>query len=420
MKNVRSILCAVIVFSLFLGILLDTGCAAGYRAKNVILLIGDGMGPSQVLISRYAKEGRYGRLAMEQLEHVGLVASYYNGWVWDTDDIDGDGLREEAVWGAEDFNRDGIPDFENIVPDSGASGTAISTGEETYVGAICFDRKGNPIKNMADYIREAGKSIGIVTTARVTHATPAVFVAHNRHRDNEGEIAEEYLHETQPDLLLGGGKEYFDGTRWRALLDDAKQAGYAVAYNSNQLTGIDMDRTFKEGKKILGLFTPDHMNFEVDRKNSEPSLSEMTKIGLDYLEENRKGFFLMVEGGRIDHAGHDNDAYKTISEVVAFDDAIKVVLEWAEDRDDTLIIITADHECGGINLVKDGKTTNPKGSVRFRTKDGYVMDVSFGSPTHTGVFVPVYSQGPNSEKLEGTTELVYIFEVIHDALFPRL
>jgi alkaline phosphatase len=419
MKNARSIVCLIIVISLFSGILLETGCTAGYKAKNVILLIGDGMGPSQVLISRYAKEGRDGRLAMEQLEHMGLIASYYDGWVWDTEDIDRDGLREEVVWGAEDFNRDGIPDYENLIPDSASSGTSISTGEETYKGAICFDREGNPIKNIGDYAKKAGKSVGIVTTSRVTHATPAVFIAHNRYRDNEWEIAEEYLHKTQPDILLGGGREYFDGTGGRALLNDAKQEGYTVVYSSSQLSGINLDKAFKNDKKILGLFTPSHMNYEVDRSDSEPSISEMTKIALDYLEENKKGFFLMVEGARIDHAGHDNDAYRVINEVIAFDNAVKAVLEWAERRDDTLIIVTADHECGGINLIKEGETNDPKGTVRFRTKDGYAMDVSFGSTSHTGSFIPVYSQGPNSEKLEGTAELTYIFDVMHDALFPR-
>jgi alkaline phosphatase len=335
------------------------------ETENVILLIGDGMGPAQVLVARYYSEGLDGKLKMETMPQVGLMSHHYNGFLWDKNDLDHDGVKEEVIWGAGDYDGDGIPDRENLVTDSAAAGTALATGQKTYRGSINYDNEGNPIENIGDYAKKLGKSVGIVATSRITHATPAVFGAHNEHRDNENEIAREYIYETQPAILLGGGKRHFDGSEGQALIADAGSNGYNVLYNAEELASLDMDRIFHEGKKILGLFASSHMNYEMDRPATEPSLKEMTEVALDYLEEDKEGFFLMVEGARIDHAGHANDGKRIITDTLAFDEAIEVVLKWAELNPKTLVIVTADHECGAMNLVSKGETNDPAGVQKF-------------------------------------------------------
>jgi len=194
-----------------------------------------------------------------------------------------------------------------------------------------------------------------VTTSGITDATPGAFAAHVPHRSDEVSVAAQEL-QAGVNVLLGGRKQFFlpeaaGGKRkdGRDLTEEARRAGYAVVGNSADLKQIS-------GPKILGLFHMGNMSYEIDRaKTAEPSLAEMTAKTLEVLAKSPKGFFVMIEGGRIDHATHRNDAAGTIRDTVAFDDAVGVALEFQRRNPDTLLIVTADHETGGMAIIGHSK-----------------------------------------------------------------
>ncbi len=272
--------------------------------KNVILLIGDGMGFSQVMITKIC----YGHLAMEDYPQTGYEL---------TDSLSG------------------------VVTDSAAAGTAIATGFKTYnkiISMVPVHNKLVSVPSLLEIAKEAGKSTGLVTTTRITHATPAVFASHVENREMEREIAKQFLN-VKPNVLLGGGKKYFSP----ALLKAFKNQSYAVVYNRNQLLNTSSNY-------VLGLFSKSHIPYVLDRTPEIPNLVEMTKKAIEILEKNPNGFFLMVEGGRIDHACHANDIASVVAETKEFDDVVKFCLDYAKKRGDTLVIILADHETGGLAI----------------------------------------------------------------------
>jgi alkaline phosphatase len=286
-------------------------------AKNVILLIGDGMGYGQLTLGRIVKGSA---LTMDNFIYNGTVATHH------------DDPKEK--W----------------VTDSAAAATAIACGVKTFRGAIGVDVNKQPAKNILEIAQENGKATGLVTTTRVTHATPAAFAAHVEERGGEVDIAIDLL-DHKINVLLGGGKSYFlpkdlDGNRedGRNLIEEAKEAGYNFIETKNDLQKVS-------GDKILGLFQGGYASYEIDRDpNKEPSVAEMTKKAIEVLTKDKNGFFLMVEGGRIDNACHDHDTATTVKDVLAFDEAVKVALDYAKNRNDTLVIVTADHETGGLSI----------------------------------------------------------------------
>ncbi|QQY79554.1 alkaline phosphatase [Keratinibaculum paraultunense] len=285
--------------------------------KNIILLIGDGMGESHITLGRILKGSE---LYMDSMPYNGTVSTHP--------------LPQEEKW----------------VTDSAAAGTALATGVKTYNGYISVDKNKKPLETILEKSQKNGKSVGLVTTTRITHATPAVFASHNADRDAENEIAEEMI-EHKVNVLLGGGKRHFipktkGGKREdnKNLIEKAKQYGYKYVETVDDLNKINKG-------KILGLFNLTHMNYEIDRdKSKEPSLSEMTAKAIEILNNEKNGFFLMVEGGRIDHASHANDPATTALDVIAFDDAVKTALDFAKKDKNTLVIVTADHETGGLAI----------------------------------------------------------------------
>ena len=232
-----------------------------------------------------------------------------------------------------------------IVTDSAAAASCWGIGERIDNGVINITQDGRKPVTLVQKMNAARKRCGLVTTTTVTHATPAGFVATVSTRSDQKAIAAQYL-ERGVDVVLGGGTQYFS----EDLVAAYRQAGYGVALNRGQLLA-------DAGKApLLGLFSRSHLPFEIDRLNSPelkvstPTLSEMTKVALQRLGAAPEGFFLMVEGGRVDHAGHGNDAAAAIHDQIAFDEAIAAALAFVGQHPDTLLIVTTDHGTGGFNV----------------------------------------------------------------------
>ncbi len=233
----------------------------------------------------------------------------------------------------------------SLVTDSAAAASCWGIGERIDNGVINITQDGRKPVTLVQKMNAAKKRCGLVTTATATHATPAGFATTVAKRSDQKAIAAQYL-ERGVDVVLGGGTQYFSDD----LVAAYRKAGYAVALNRDQLLA-DGGKT-----PLLGLFSKSHVPFEIDRlhsaelKASTPTLSEMTKVALQRLNSNPEGFFLMVEGGRIDHAAHGNDGAAAILDQVAFDEAIATALAFVDRNPDTLLIVTTDHGTGGFNV----------------------------------------------------------------------
>ena len=294
-----------ILFFLFLEV------SSQAAVKNVIFMIGDGMGYNQIHI---AQELLGKKLFLTSLPHTGLVFT---------------------------------PSANNRVTDSAAAATALATGHKTNNQALGKSPEGKDLPTLLEKFKHAGKRTGLVTTTSLTDATPAAFAAHVAHRKEHALIAQ-WMLKNQPDLLLGGGRKHF-----LPLLTQFKKQKYEVITSADELSHI----LPLKNKKLLGLFHQEHLNYEIDREEipemkEEPSLSQMTKSALHYLKDAPQGFFLMVEGGKIDHAAHELDLAAMAYEGLKFDQAIQTAYTFAKKRKDTLIVITADHETSALGLVE--------------------------------------------------------------------
>ncbi|MDX1301273.1 alkaline phosphatase [Photobacterium sp.] len=350
--------------------------------KNVILMIGDGMGPQQVgLLETYANNAPHSI-------YKGKTTALYK-------------LAEEGVIGSSLTHPE-----DAIVVDSACSATMLATGIYTASEVIGINPNGDHVETVLEKAKRLGKATGLVSDTRLTHATPAAFAAHQPHRSLENEIASDML-ETGVDVMLSGGlrhwipkstndkgaiyKElekltqgdvYLKSKRKddRNLLTEATSQGYSLAFNKEML-----DKA--QGEKLLGLFSYSGMNDGIaysksrnDPNRTQPALKEMTEKALDLLSKDKDGFFLMVEGGQIDWAGHSNDAGTMLHEMIKFDEAVQSVYQWAKDRDDTLIIVTADHETGsfGFSYSSQGLPKPEKRSGQAFQKRDYAPNFNFG------------------------------------------
>jgi len=294
--------------------------ANGGEARNVILMVSDGMNHGALSLAR---------------QYQGLVVQEESNWMRL--------YRERPVVRclAETFSAN------SCVTDSAAAASAWGGGRRVNNGVLNMLPEGGEVVPMHAKLQKAGKKTGLVTTATITHATPAGFAANVDSRADEGVIAQQYL-DRRVDVLLGGGQKFF-GEDLRAAYG---AAGYEVVTSRRALR-----RAKPEAKKpILGVFAEGHLPFSIDRNHVEviaeqvPTLAEMTEAALGRLKEAAEGFFLLVEGARIDHAGHANDAAASIHDQLAFDEAIGAVLAFVEAHPDTLLIVTTDHGCGGIQM----------------------------------------------------------------------
>ncbi|WP_457654000.1 alkaline phosphatase [Rhodocaloribacter sp.] len=318
--------------SVFVAVLL-TACGAtaqqesapGSRPHNVILFISDGCGPASFTLAR--------TYATDVLGRDGLVI---------------DGLQVGAVRTRSADSR---------VTDSAAGATAFACGIKTNNGALAVDPEGQPHTTVLEAAEARGMATGLVVTSTIAHATPAAFAAHVPSRGMYAEIASQEIGQGI-EVLFGGGTMDFlpteaggSRTDGRNLFDEARAAGYQIVR-----TRADFDGDLRA--PVLGLFTPGHMAYEIDRDPArEPSLAEMMRKAIDLLKDDPDGFFLMVEGSRIDHAAHGNDAAAHLHDILAFDEAVSAALDFARADGRTLIVSTSDHETGGLTLGRniDGK-----------------------------------------------------------------
>ncbi len=266
------------------------------------------------------------------------------------------------------------------ITDSAAAGTAFAAGLKTFNARPGLDREDRPAQSLVELGRELGFRSGVVTTANVAHATPASFTAHHDNRADGFTIAAQQA-AAPPHVLLGGGAFYF-----RSLVAPIEAQGYLYV---NDAEGLAAARP-ADGR-LLGIFAEDHLTYVHDRApdSTEPTLAQMTAAALRVLDTGDEGFFLVVEGARIDMAGHINDLARHVEETLALDEAVRTALDWAEGRpEEVLILITADHETGDLRVVEPGEA-------------GELPAVSWGRYRHTNQRVPIFGRGPHSELFAG-------------------
>jgi alkaline phosphatase len=321
-------------------------------AKNVIFFLGDGMGMTTMTAARIYSVGEDGELTMDTLPETAFVKTFSN----DAQVTDSAPSMAAYMTGVK---------MNNEVLSMSADTVAIDPLLDTNRNKLannCGTKNGTPVTTLVELAKSAGLSAGVVTTTRITHATPAATYSHICHRDLENDIAaaavpggvgyNSALGAGGLDVLMGGGKQFFipfkDGGKrsdGRDLIVEMKAKNYTYASNGSQFNAIDGTKT----ERLFGLFTPSHMSYDLDRDAAkEPSLADMTTKAMDVLSRNSKGYVLVVEGGRIDHALHETTAKKALQDTVAFDNAIKAALAKAKLSDpelkNTLIVVTADHD----------------------------------------------------------------------------
>lgn len=401
------------------------------QAKNVILFIGDGMGPAHRLAGQFAAVGPYDRLVMDTLPIAGLSGT------------------------APD-------DPETVVTDSAAGAVAMASGVKSYNGAIGVDANKQSVPTILELAKAAGKATGLVTTSQVTDASPAAFGAHVENRRDQSEIARQYLEESQPDVILGGGEDWWYPEGEAGAFPDnpaedpeeasksdkgnlvtrAQELGYAYVTSAE-----DLDST--TGPKLLGLFA----NEEMFQQNPEGqgdiyapvvSLEAMTRKAIEILSQDPDGFFLVVEEEAIDEMAHNNNAPLVLGAMQELDKAVAVGTQFAQTQPDTLVIVTADHETGGLTIEglddpEEPDESGPGGTSATTTgtptamateeatisgEDGpfpvtnsdYAFIMDWTTTGHTAANVPVTAGGPGAEELAGVYPNTHIFEAMMAAM----
>ncbi len=356
-RHRKSTFCVV----LFAGVLLTT-TAWAQLPRNVILLIGDGMGFEQVKAASIYATGTEDGLVMQTLPYQAEMTTY---------------------------------SANASITDSAASATAMATGHKVNNGVVslAIPGDGSELETSLQWHKARGRSVGLVTTTFMTHGTPAPFGAHNIDRNHTDEIAWDYLNKTRPHVLLGGGGYGLSPTA-------ATAAGYHVVTTRSNLLALDTEDPLLT--HLSGQFGSTHLPYEYDGTWGDlPHLTDMVVTALAVLDNNPDGFFLMIEGGRIDHACHANHLPRSIYETLEFDDALQLVLDWAEERNDTLIIVTSDHETGGLSVVQNNGAGN-------------WPDVTWSTTGHTAWKVPIYADGPNAHYVSGVLDNTDIFALTTD------
>jgi alkaline phosphatase len=340
---------------ILLGLILFLPCISQAEPKNLIFCIGDGMGPQQVKAAGVYLYGEPNKLSFESLPYSGVLTTR---------------------------------SADNAITDSAAAGTALATGTKVNNGVIStrIPGDGKELQTLLEFYKAGGRSTGLITTSYLTDATPSAFGAHESSRNNTSQIANDFLLQTQVNVLMGGGG---NGMTAQAFRD----AGYTVVTDAVGLLAVDTENTYW----LSGQFGSGQMRYEADGIGDQPHLSEMALIALNILQKDPNGFFLMVEGGNIDHAGHSSLLRTNIFETIEFSDTVQLVLEWAAERDDTLVLVTADHETGGLNVV----TNNGAGILPTVTWSG--------GGQHTAANVPVFAVGVNSEAIDGIMDNTDMF-----------
>jgi alkaline phosphatase len=406
--------------------------------KNVIFLIGDGMGVSYTTAYRYLNDSPKTKFA-------------------DRTELDKYLVGQQMTYPEDPLQN---------ITDSASAATAMSAGIKTYNSAIAVDNDGSEVKTVLEAAKAQGKATGLVATSEITHATPASFGAHDESRKNMNAIADDYFDDLvngqhKVDVLLGGGTDLF-ARNDRNLVEEFKKDGFSYVTNKEDLFN-------DTNKQVVGLFAERGMPKMIDRSDDTPSLGDMTTSAIDRLNQDKDGFFLMIEGSQIDWAGHDNDIVSAMSEMEDFEKSFKAAIEFAKKDKHTLVIATADHSTGGYSIgangiynwfgepIKAAKRTPDfmaaeivKGADVEETLQKYidleltskeiqsVKDVAtkkevdidnaiekifddrsntgWTTSGHTGEDVPVYAFGPSAERFAGQIENTDHAKIIFDIL----
>ncbi|KIQ77803.1 alkaline phosphatase [Aeromonas sp. L_1B5_3] len=343
----------------------------GSGARNVIFFLGDGMGLNILTAARIYGVGEEGSLTIDTLPETAFIKTF---------------SHDSQV-------TDSAPSMSAYMTGVKSNNGVISMDSDATQESNCSKSAGKPATTLLELAKAAGRGTGVVTTTRVTHATPAATYAHLCNRDLEADIAAQLVPggagynsalKGGVDVVLGGGSSFFlpkadKGKRedGRNLISEMKAKGYQFAGNLDELNKAEA------GKPLLGLFGASHMKYDLDRPASEPSLAQMTLAAIKQLKEKKQGYFLMVEGGRIDHALHDTNAKRALQDTLAFDNAIKATLDEVKKTDpelkNTLIVVTADHDHTLVlngYAKRTGKTTADNPGVL-----GLVKNYETGEPS---------------------------------------
>ncbi len=334
------------------------GIISKERPKNIILMIGDGMGLTQITAGSIAKKDG---LALEKFRHIGLVRTYAR---------------------------------KKLVTDSAAGATAMATGEKTYNGAISMSVKQEKLKTIVQYAEEVGIATGILTTTHVTHATPACFFSHQPTRSNVNELVAADFMLSDIEVLMGGGWDYFGARKdGRDLVKEASDKGYFVVKTLGEMGEYCP-------KKLICL---PWAGLPPSYKERGNFLQLATKKALGVLSAYPDGFFLVIEGGQIDLGGHAKNSDYIIGEMLDFDLAVTEALAFAEKDGNTLVVVTADHETGGY-------------SINGGNLDSASVQGAFTTDYHTATMVPIFAYGMGAESFMGVMENTDIFHKLYALL----
>ncbi len=389
-------------------------------AKNVIILISDGMGYFHVDAASYYQHGATGQQIYEQFPYQYGMTTYAVGGSYDP----------QQAWSDFTYVKSGATD-------SAAAGTAIATGVKTYNGAIGVDSNQAPLTNIVEHAESHGKATGVVSSVQLSHATPASFVAHNQSRGNYTDIANEMILTSAVDVIMGAGHPEYDATG--AVLDsgdynhtyvggsttwDALRAGTAGGDADGD--GTDDPWTLIETKtafvdliadttppaRVIGV-PPVRKTLQYKRSGTStvpydvpflagvPSLEQMTRGALNVLDDDPDGLFLMVEGGAVDWAGHGNYTPRLIEEQIDFNNTVEAVVEWVEQEsswEETLVMVTADHETGYLTGPGAGSGPPPAWTPLVNNGQGALPGVQWNSRGHTNSLVPFYAKGAGASR----------------------
>lgn len=334
------------------------------QVENVILMIGDGMGVAHV--TQHILENGLQPIEMERAQAVGLVRTF---------------------------------SANNRVTDSSAAGTAIASGTKTNNDMLGVDPAGEPLESILTRLQQVGYPTGLVVTVDLFDATPGAFYAHVHSRKSRDTITLQLL-ESGIDVTIGGGRQYLENRAdGRNLLEEFRANGYSVALTPQQMEGVSQG-------KLAALLAPDILPYQIDGRGDY--LPQATAKALEILTANKeaansRGFFLMVEGSMIDYAAHDHLTDELIGETRDFDRAVKVAFDYADTHPGTLVIVTADHETGGLTM--------PSGGSGFSTPDSGIS-YKYSTGDHTGSLVPLFAYGPGAQNFSRLIDNTDISKII--------
>lgn len=391
-------------------------------ARNIILFIGDGMGQAHRFAGQLLAAGRDGRLAMDRLPHSGQMGTM-------------------------------CVDPFTFVTDSAAAATAIATGVKTSNGCVSIDPQGAEQTTILELAKASGRSVGLISTCQITDATPAAFAAHVPLRAAQSEIARQYIERANVDVILGGGAVHWfpAGELLPAVLRDhprrtgastvgnlvtlAEERGYEFVADAGALETSLERRENGDGGPLLGLFSAEEFFVQTEEGlgaayDPPVSLADLTSAAIEILSRNPEGFFLMVEESAIDRMAHRNNAAMTLKGVLELDRAVQVGLAFANRSPDTLIVVTADHECGGLTVagsLDQPYPYEPGGGLLdtlLAGEDGpfpvagsdYGFVLGWATTGHTSAPVPVTATGPGAERLSGAMENTDLFHALTQAM----